>query len=226
LDRPGLRASLLLNETDDFAQIELAIDLGFNAVMVENERLEKSDYGALVRKVVNVAHPAGVAVEAAIGRLADGAGHLTAEVTAPAEAQDFVESTGIDALGVSVGNIHILTRGKATIDLEALEELHDRVSVPLVLHGGTGIPLESVHDYVRRGVAKINFGTAMKQAYLEAMCAKLDAYRRPMSPHPFLGMGGEQDILVAGREAVKHQVKQVLTRCGSAGQARRVTGQP
>lgn len=223
LRHSGVRAAFLLNETDDFAQIERALELGFNAVMVDNERLEKAAYASLVKKVVALAHRAGAAVEAATGLLADGAGHVSAEVTSPAEAKHFVESTGIDALGVSVGNVHILTEGKASIELEALEAIRDCVAVPLVLHGGTGIPLERIDDYVRRGVAKINFGTGLKQAYLEAVRSKLAQYRRPMSPHPFLGMGGEEDILMAGRQAVKRKVKELVTLCGSAGRARQAS---
>lgn len=214
-----VRAAFLLNETDDFAQIERAIRLGFNTVMVENEHLETSSYRALVKKVVSLAHPAGVAVEAAAGRLADGAGHVNAEITIPREAQRLVEETGIDALGVAVGNVHILTEGKASIDLEMLEKIGDHVNVPLALHGGTGIPMERVQDYIRRGVAKINFGTALKQVYLDAVRQQLAEYHRPMSLHPFIGIGGREDILMAGREAVKQKVKEFVTFCGSAGKA-------
>jgi fructose/tagatose bisphosphate aldolase len=81
-----------------------------------------------------------------------------------------------------------------------------------------------VQDYVRRGVAKINFGTTLKQVYLEAVRQKLAAYQRPMSPHPFVGGGGPQDILVAGREAVKQKVKELVTLCGSAGKASQAYG--
>ena len=220
----GVRAAFLLNETDDFAQIERAIGMGFNAVMVENERLEASLYCSLVKQVVALARPAGVAVEAAVGRLADGAGHVNPEITSPSQARRFVEQTGIDALSVAVGNVHILTEGKASLDLETLQKISDRVNVPLVLHGGTGIPLGRVQDYVQRGVAKINFGTALKQVYLEAVRQKLAAYQRPMSPHPFVGGGGQQDILVAGREAVKQKVKELVTLCGSAGKASQAYG--
>jgi fructose-bisphosphate aldolase, class II len=215
----ALRAAFILNETDDLAQIERAVGMGFNAVMVENEHLRPTPYRSLVKKVVALAHPAGVAVEAAVGRLADGAGHVNAEATSPSEAQSFVEETGIDALSVAVGNVHILTEGKAAIDLEMLDKIRNRVKVPLVLHGGTGIPMERMPDYIQRGVAKINFGTALKQAYLDAIRQKLAMYQRPMSPHPFIGMGGREDILMAGREAVKQKARELITLCGSAGKA-------
>jgi len=215
-------AAFLLNETDDFAQITRAIDLGFNAVMVDNDHLASNDYKPLVKKVTQLAHRAGVAVEAAVGRLPDGSGGARAETTDPKLARDFVEETGIDALGVAVGNIHILTRGEAELDLEALARIRELVPVPLALHGGTSIPLEQIQKYIRCGVAKINFGTVLKQAYLEAIRNKLAGYVEPMNPHPFLGIGGQDDLLVAGRNAVKQKVKQLLTQCGSAGKAREI----
>jgi fructose-bisphosphate aldolase, class II len=219
LGKASVPVAFLLNETDSFSQIEEAIALGFNAVMVENGRLSLEEYRRLVKKVVGIAHQGGLSVEAQVGRLADGSGHSVAEVTNPEIARAFVAETGIDALAVAVGNVHILTTGKAILDLRTLERVHDKVSVPLVLHGGTGIPLDMVQDCIRLGVAKVNFGTALKQAYLEAVRTKLAAYREPMSPHPFLGVGGEQDILVAGVEAVKLTVREFLHAFGSAGKA-------
>jgi len=209
--------SFILNETDSLTQIKEGISLGFNAVMVENERLGLEEYRKLVRQVVRIGHRNGVSVEAQIGRLPDGSGYSTAETTDPAIARAFVEETTIDALAVVVGNVHILTTGKATIDLAALERIRSAVRIPLVLHGGTGIPLDIVQDCIRLGVAKVNFGTALKQAYLEAVREKLRRYRVPMSPHPFLGMGGEQDILMAGLEAVRIKVRELLQAFGSVG---------
>ncbi len=211
--------AFILNETDNLEQIRRGIELGFNAVMVENERLGIDDYRQCVRQVVELAHPHGVSVEAQIGRLPDGSGHITQEITEPAAARAFVESTGIDALAVAVGNVHILTAGKAHLDLAMLKRIRQAVKIPLVLHGGTGIPLNLARDCVRLGVAKVNFGTGLKQAYLEAIRQKLSAYQAPISPHPFLGMGGAQDILAAGGEAVKAEVKMLLRAYGSAGKA-------
>ena len=212
-------AAFLLNESDDYPQIARAIELGFNAVMVENERLSMEHYLPLVRRVVRHAHESGVSVEAAVGRLADGAGHVKAEGTDPILARQFVEETEIDALSVAVGNVHILTRGEASIDLEALESIHNHVPIPLVLHGGTGIQLGDVRNYVNRGVAKINFGTILKQAYLAAAKQAMTDYREPMNPHPFIGIGGQHDVLMAGRKAVKKKVKELLVQCASAGKA-------
>ena len=93
------------------------------------------------------------------------------------------------------------------------------VQVPLVVHGGTGFPSQSAADVIGLGVTKFNFGTTLKQAYLAAVRDKLAAYHEPMNPHPFLGMGGPEDIMVAGREAVKAKVKELIQQYGFAGKA-------
>ena len=219
LRKASVPVAFLLNETDSLSQIEEAISLGFNCVMVENESLPLDQYRSLVKQVVDIAHQQAVAVEAQIGRLPDGSGHTTAEITDTALARAFVEETGIDALAVAVGNVHVLTTGKSPLDLETLERIHSAVEIPLVLHGGTGIPLELAKDCIRRGVAKVNYGTTLKQVYLEAIREILAAYHAPMSPHPFLGMGGERDIIVAGLEAVKLKVKELLRAFYSADKA-------
>ena len=219
LDRAKVPVAFLLNETDSLDQIEQGIALGFNSVMVENEFLPKEKYQLLVKQVVEMAHAKGVSVEAQVGHLADASGGTEAAPTDPEAARAFVSATHIDALGVAVRNVHILTSGKRGLDFEALAKIQAAVEIPLVLHGGTGIPLELAPRCIQLGVAKVNFGTGLKQAYLAALGEKLGKYKEPMSPHPFLGMGGDNDLLVAGREAVKAEVVKLLRAFGSAGKA-------
>jgi ketose-bisphosphate aldolase len=221
LERSPVPVAFLLNESDSFAQIQEGIELGFNAVMPENEGLAPDEYQNLVDRVVAFAHPRHVWVEAQLGVLPNGAcpnnGHF--EMTDPDLARRFVQETGIDALAVSTGNVHILTAGRASIDKDALRSIGEKVDVPLVLHGGTSIAHERLRDFVAMGVAKLNFGTALKQAYLEAVRESLAQYERPMNPHSFLGVGGDKDIMMAGREAVKNKVKELLQAVGSVGRA-------
>jgi len=215
--------AFLLNETDDLAQIEEGIGAGFNSVMVENASLEPKEYRRRVKEVVRMARANHVSVEAQIEHLPNGweLGNGDGEVTQPKRAKAFVEETGIDALGVAIGNVHILTRGKAKINLDSLREIHRTVDIPLVIHGGTGFPAEHAADVIALGVAKFNFGTNLKQAYLAAVREALGAYAEPMNPHHFLGMGGDRDIMVAGRNAVKQKVKELILAYGYAGRPRR-----
>ena len=219
LSRARIPVTFLLNESDSLEQIEQGIDLGFDAVMPENEALSKEEYVVLVKQVVEKAHAKSVTVEAQVGHLANASGGTKAEPTGPEAAREFVCATNIDALGVAVGNVHILTSGKRSLDLSALEKIQAVVEIPLVLHGGTGIPLELAPRCIQLGVAKVNFGTGLKQAYLAAIRQKLANYKEPMSPHPFLGMGGENDLLVAGRDAVRAEVVKLLRAFRSSGKA-------
>jgi len=214
--------ALLLNETDSFDQIKKAVELGFNGVMVDNERWRAGEYQELVRQVVIWAHRHAVAVEAQMGHLPEHAGGRDrhGSLTNPQAARAFAQSTGIDALAVSIGNVHVMTRGGAAIDLKLLAEIERQVRLPLVMHGGTGFPRSKAKQAVRCGVAKFNFGTGLKQAYLRALESSLRKYREPMNPHPFLGMGGSKDILVAARQAVRREVVKLMQTFGSAGKAR------
>jgi ketose-bisphosphate aldolase len=211
--------ALLLNESDCFSQIDEAIDIGFNAVMVENEGLSMDEYRDLVCRVVSLAARRSVSVEAQVGELPSGQKSGKGDITNPEVARNFVGDTGVDALGVSVGNVHMVTNGAASIDLEVLDSIHAAVALPLVLHGGTGFPREHVGAAIERGVAKFNFGTVLKQSFLAAMKERLADYAEPMNPHPFLGMGRPQDVMVAGRQAMAAKVKDILVCFRSAGKA-------
>ncbi len=204
--------AFLLNETDDPEQIEQGILLGFNAVMVESDFLAPDEYQQLVKRVVRFAHNRNASVEAQIGRLPNGCetGHPPGRATDPKSVRDFVLDTGIDALGIAIGNVHILTRGKASIDLALLAKIREEVEIPLVIHGGTGFPPEFAREVIALGVAKFNFGTNLKQTYLATVRERLAQYSEPMNPHPFVGVGGRQDIFTAARDAVKQKVKELI----------------
>jgi ketose-bisphosphate aldolase len=214
--------AFLLNETDNLSQISLALELGFNAVMVEGHHMELKDYRGLVQKVVAMAHAQDVFVEGQVGSLPDGWKGYNGErgqMTDPELAKSFVDETGIDALSVSIGNVHVLTSGKAPVNMDVLRRIREQVPLPLVIHGGTGFPSERAADVIKLGVAKFNFGTALKQAYLAAIREKLALYHEPMNPHRFLGMGGREDLMVAGKEAVKQKVKELIQKYGFAGKS-------
>jgi fructose/tagatose bisphosphate aldolase len=125
----------------------------------------------------------------------------------------------VDLLAVSAGNIHILVDGQRDLDLTQLEKLRAAISVPLVLHGGSGISNESLAAAVRLGVAKVNYGTYLKQRYLAALRQALAATSEVTNPHELLGMGGEHDLLVAGRLATCEAVLERIELLGCCGKA-------
>jgi fructose/tagatose bisphosphate aldolase len=156
-------------------------------------------------------------MEAELGELPCGAGDTpgSGELTDPEEAVAFVADTGIDILAVSVGNVHIKLDGEQGLDLERLARLHECLSIPLDLHGGTGIPVEALQAAIGLGVAKVCYGTYVKQRYLEALRNAL-AGSEP-NPHRLLGMGGSDDLLVRGRWAVRDAVLERIEYLGCCG---------
>jgi ketose-bisphosphate aldolase len=160
------------NETDDLGEVQRAMSLGFNAVMVENRGSARQEYEDLVQQAVLLAHQAGAAVEAEVGNMPEAQGAKIVEeglVYSPSEARRFVEKTGIDALSVPFGNVHGLRDRYAILDLEYLAQVHEAVGVPIVAHGGTGIAPDDVRASIQRGVGMIKIGTVLRRAYTRGM---------------------------------------------------------
>ncbi len=213
---------LIFNECPRDDWVRQAIAVGFNLVMLADPEATLPELEERVAALARTAHAQGVAIEGEVGELPMGLSEIDrpshrGAVTDPATAAAFVEKTGIDLLAVSVGNIHIQLQGEALLDLERLERIHRRVSVPLVLHGGTGIAGESLREAIKLGVAKVNFGTYLKQRYLAAVREALA--RDVADPHRLLGIGGPEDVLAAGRLAVKDAVIERIDQLGCRGQA-------
>jgi fructose/tagatose bisphosphate aldolase len=132
-------------------------------------------------------------------------------------AAEFVAATGVDLLAVSVGNVHVKVDGTKDLDLGRLEQIHRRLSIPLVLHGGTGIAAQSLRQAITLGVAKVNYGTYLKRRYLSAVREVLGRDLR--DPHQVLGLGRADDALVAGRLAVRDAVLERIGLLGCCGRA-------
>ncbi len=212
---------LIWNECPIDDRVHEAIDHGFNLVMLADPEASLEDLTQRTQRIVAHAHARGVAVEGEVGALPMDAGGVLAEhpgqPTDPESAARFVEDTGIDLLAVSVGNVHIQLGAQSGLDLDRLEAIRRRVSVPLVLHGGTGITREALKEAISRGVAKVNFGTYLKQRYLAAVRPALNADLA--DPHQLLGMGGPEDVMIAGRIAVKEAVLERIDWLGSRDRA-------
>jgi fructose/tagatose bisphosphate aldolase len=214
--------ALIFNECPRDDWVLSAIDVGFNLVMLADPAAEPANLTQRVAAITRVAHARNVAVEGEVGELPCGASSgISAahggSATDPDHAVQFVEETGVDLLAVSVGNVHIKTSGDAGLDLVLLERIASRVSVPLVLHGGTGINARALREAVSLGVAKVNYGTYLKQRYLKAVRQAI-GYDCP-DPHRLLGMGGREDVLMAGRLAVRDAVLERIDLLGCRGKA-------
>lgn len=166
--------------------IREALDLGYESVMVDGSRLPLEENIKATRQVVEMAHRRGVPVEAELGAVmgheagplppyeelfASGKGFTDVE-----EARRFARESGCDWLSVAAGNIHGAVSGiardqpkvEARLNLEHLEKLYQATGLPLVLHGGSGIKRDNVLEAIKRGIAKVNIGTEIRQAYEQA----------------------------------------------------------
>lgn len=212
-------ASFILNETLDFQQVEMGIKYGFNAVMMDTSHLPFEKNLEFTRKIVEIAHPADVCVEGELGRLPDASGSSKSSLTDPEQAAQFVEETNVDALAVSIGNVHCLTEGEALIDFDRLRQIKKVVRIPLVIHGGTGFPKDSVRKVIELGVAKFNVGTVLKNSFLEGIKERLQEAPGDLDVHKIIGSRRGEDLFTLGREQVKEVIKSLLQLYGSVSKA-------
>lgn len=221
VESASVPCGLIFNECPLDDWVLAATEAGFNLVMPSDPQCSYRVYVERVKRIVGHARARHVAVEAELGELPCGAtGQVehACEFTDPQLARQFVEETGVDLLAISAGNVHILVDGQLDLDLGRLAAICECVPVPLVLHGGTGISRSSLQAAIRLGVAKVNYGTYLKQRYLAAVRAALSEAEATRNPHELLGMGGPRDLLVAGRLAVRDAVRRLewLGCCGRA----------
>ncbi len=220
-DTASVPCGFILNECPADDWVMLAATAGFNLVMPADPSAGLEEYERRVKAITAHAHRHGVAVEAELGELPcgeSGQGVRKGCQTDPKAAARFVRATGVDLLAVSVGNVHILLAGRQELDLGALERIHRQIpQVPLVLHGGTGIRGDSLRQAIGMGVVKVNYGTCLKQRYVAAVRAALS--RKRVNPHELYGLGGEYDVMVAGRLAVRDAVLERIESLGCCGRA-------
>ncbi|WP_032093924.1 ketose 1,6-bisphosphate aldolase [Necropsobacter rosorum] len=171
----GLPVCLNLDHGFTFSTIETAVQCGFSSIMFDGSGLSYEQNLAQTRKVVELCHRYNISVEGELGAVGgDEGGALesaadTALYTPPEQAADFVQSTGIDALAVAIGNTHGKYKGVPKLDFARLTQIDNAVPIPLVLHGGSGLSAEDFRNAIARGIRKINFFTGMSQAALQSI---------------------------------------------------------
>jgi ketose-bisphosphate aldolase len=210
---------LIFNECPNDEWVRNAVLAGFNLVMPADPNASYEDYRVRVTALTEFAHQHGAAVEAEVGRLPVGESGFRNgnSLTDPELAARFVQDTQVDLLAVSVGNVHVLTKGELDLDLKRLSQISERVNRPLVLHGGTGITANSIRESIKLGVTKVNYGTYLKQRYLAALRSSVTA--GVDNPHQLFGMGDEHDVMMAGRLAVRDAVLERIELLGCCGKA-------
>lgn len=221
-ERARVPTCLLLNEALTLAHALRGLDAGFTSLMLHTTGAVDATVDE-VASLVAAAHARGASVEGELGVLPEAKqGEIVVEGssrTDPDEAAAFVEATGVDCLAVSVGNVHLLQGKTAEIDLDLLEAIGRRTRVPLAVHGGTGFPPEAVGAAVARGVAKVNVGTVLKQAFLDGVTDAVTHRRPGAGPHDLVGSHGSADVQEAGKRRTTSVVRDLIRLYGSAGRA-------
>ena len=230
--------SLHLDHGEEFETVSECIKAGFTSVMIDGSRLKFEENIALTKRVVDIAHPKGITVEAELGRLA-GVEEKTVDekeavLTDPDSAGEFVNRTGVDALAVAVGTSHGAYKFKAEpkLDFDRLRKISTKVDLPLVLHGASsvpswiiekaskygaelkgakGIPEQHIKKAISLGIAKINIDTDLRLAFTATIREVLANSPREYDPRKILG---------PAKDAMKEVVRSKMRLFGSSEKSR------
>lgn len=202
-----------LDHGSSFDKCKEAVDAGFTSVMIDASHHPFEENIEITSKVVEYAHAKGVSVEAELGTVGGeedgvvGDGIIYAD---PKECQELVQRTGIDCLAPALGSVHGPYKGEPNLGFKEMEEIRDITGLPLVLHGGTGIPLKDIQKAISLGTAKINVNTENQIASAKKVREVLEANPNMYDPRKYLG---------PARETIKETVIGKIREFGSSGKA-------
>jgi ketose-bisphosphate aldolase len=168
-----------LDHGPDYEEVIRCLNYGFTSVMYDGSGVSLDENIAITRMVVKAAHACGVTVEGEVGVIGQAADSPEGKqsdligIADPGDCERFVKETGIDCLAAAIGNAHGIYKKKPELRFDVLAEIEKRVKIPLVLHGGTGIPEEDLRKAITMGVSKINFSTVMRKGCLETLAETL-----------------------------------------------------
>jgi len=164
-----VKVAIHLDHCTDTELAKACVDAGWDAVMMDFSALPMEENIQKTAEMVSYAHARGVAVEGEVGVISgveDDISHETAHPATYEDTMDFIRKTGVDAIAPSIGTAHGVYKGVPKLDFELVERL-GKENTPIVVHGGTGLPVEVFHRLASLGAAKINISTALKKVYLE-----------------------------------------------------------
>lgn len=202
---------------DHGSSYELAMQAyrtGYTSIMIDGSHGGWEENIAVSKAVADACHPSGIPVEAELGKVGGKEDDLEAgegnPYTDPDEAARFVELTNVDSLAVAIGTAHGVYKGIPKLDVERLSEIRKAVSIPLVLHGTSGVPDETVQECIRRGICKVNYATDLRIAFTKGVRSVFEADPDIIDPKKYNA---------AGREQVKQYVMEKIKTCQSNNRA-------
>ena len=207
--------ALHLDHGTDFNEIMSCIRNGFTSVMIDASKHELEENIRLTKEIVKIAHAVGVSVEAELGKIGGTEDQIVvseaeATYTDPEEARIVVEETGVDSLAIAVGTAHGVYKGEPKVDIDRIKEIDRVVSVPLVLHGSSGVPYDTLEKAVGAGIRKINIDTDIRASFAGSVKAFVTENPDEIDP---------RKILKPARAAMAETVKEKIKVFGSDAKA-------
>lgn len=202
-----------LDHGSSFEKCKAAIDAGFTSVMIDASHHPFEENVQITSQVVEYAHARGVSVEAELGTVGGQEDDVVADgiiYADPKECEELVKRTGIDCLAPALGSVHGPYKGEPKLGFKEMEIIRDLTRVPLVLHGGTGIPTEQIQRAISLGTSKINVNTENQIAFTKVVREVLAKDEKVYDPRKIIG---------PGRDAIKETVIGKMREFGSSGKA-------
>ncbi len=205
--------ALHLDHGESFELAMQAFRAGYTSIMIDGSKLPLEENIAVTKRVVDVCKASGIPVEAELGKVGGKEDDLEVNdpgYTVPEDALKFGEATGVNSLAVAIGTAHGVYKGEPKLDVDRLSEIRKLVQVPLVLHGASGVPYDTVKECIRRGISKVNFATELRIAYSDGVKEFLKENPDAFDPKKY----GKE-----GMKKVTETVKEKIRVCGSEGKA-------
>ncbi|MEB3101857.1 class II fructose-1,6-bisphosphate aldolase [Ferviditalea candida] len=213
--KSGLPIALHLDHGSSFEVAMKCIRAGFSSVMFDGSHYPLEENIRITKEVVKAAHAMGVSVEGELGTIGGVEDDISVEdehakLANPEEAVRFYEETGVDCLAIAVGTAHGMYKGEPKIHFDIIEQVSSRIPVPIVLHGGSGIPDEAIRKAVQAGVGKINVNTENQVACTDTIRDVLGSDPKVYDPRKYLG---------PAKKAMIEVVRSKIRLFGSSNQA-------
>lgn len=204
-----------LDHGSSFEKCVEAMYAGFTSVMIDGSHHPLAENIDLTKKVVKVAHVLGVSVEAELGRIGGQEDDLIVteleqSYAIPDECEQLVKETGVDCFAPALGSVHGPYKGEPKLGFVQMKEIMERTNIPLVLHGGSGIPEADIQRAISLGTAKINVNTENQIVSTKVIRQALNEKPEMYDPRKFLG---------PARDAIQATVQAKMREFGSAGKA-------
>lgn len=213
--KASVPVALHLDHGSSYELAARALKAGYTSIMIDGSKEKFEDNVAISSEVVKMAHAMGIPVEGELGTVGGKEdNHSVSEseksYTDPAEAEEFAKLTNVDSLALGIGNAHGFYKGVPELKFDILEETKNRVTIPIVLHGASGIPDEDVKKATSLGICKVNFATELRDAYSKGVKAYLAENPDTFDPKKYGA---------SGRDYVKKLVMHKIEVCNCAGKA-------